>query len=100
MSFVGCNSNLVAPVKIGQGAYVAAGSTITKDVPAQALAIGRARQENKEGYVKKLNLKIIGGHHGLPICRFKIKNLFIKLKRITCERNGGRSRGSSRENFC
>ncbi|MGE6489939.1 bifunctional UDP-N-acetylglucosamine diphosphorylase/glucosamine-1-phosphate N-acetyltransferase GlmU [Paenisporosarcina sp. NPDC076898] len=56
-SFVGCNSNLVAPVKIGQGAYVAAGSTITKNVPAQALSIGRARQENKEGYVEKLNLK-------------------------------------------
>ncbi|QBP42972.1 bifunctional UDP-N-acetylglucosamine diphosphorylase/glucosamine-1-phosphate N-acetyltransferase GlmU [Paenisporosarcina antarctica] len=56
-SFVGCNSNLMAPVTIGQGAYVAAGSTITKNVPAQALSIGRVRQENKEGYVKKLNLK-------------------------------------------
>jgi bifunctional UDP-N-acetylglucosamine pyrophosphorylase/glucosamine-1-phosphate N-acetyltransferase len=56
-SFVGCNSNLVAPVTIGEGAYVAAGSTITKNVPAQALSIGRARQENKEGYVKKLKLK-------------------------------------------
>jgi len=56
-SFVGCNSNLVAPVTIGKGAYVAAGSTITKDVPADALSIARARQENKDGYVKKLNLK-------------------------------------------
>lgn len=56
-SFVGCNSNLVAPVTIGQGAYVAAGSTITKNVPAQALSIARARQENKDGYAKKLNLK-------------------------------------------
>lgn len=56
-SFVGCNSNLVAPVTIGEGAYIAAGSTITKNVPAQALSIGRARQENKEGYVKKLKLK-------------------------------------------
>lgn len=56
-SFVGCNSNLMAPVTIGQGAYVAAGSTITKNVPAEALSIGRVRQENKEGYVKKLNLK-------------------------------------------
>lgn len=54
--FVGCNSNLVAPVKIGKGAYVAAGSTITKDVPESSLAIGRARQENKEGYATKLNL--------------------------------------------
>ena len=56
-SFVGCNSNLVAPVKIAKGAYVAAGSTITKDVPAQSLAIARARQENKEGYAQKLKLK-------------------------------------------
>lgn len=56
-SFVGCNSNLVAPVTIGKGAYVAAGSTITKNVPADALSIARARQENKDGYVKKLNLK-------------------------------------------
>ncbi|MBE3102905.1 MAG: bifunctional UDP-N-acetylglucosamine diphosphorylase/glucosamine-1-phosphate N-acetyltransferase GlmU, partial [Bacilli bacterium] len=56
-SFVGCNSNLVAPVTIGQGAYVAAGSTITKNVPAQSLSIGRARQVNKEGYAQKLKLK-------------------------------------------
>ena len=51
-AFIGCNSNLVAPVKIGKGAYVAAGSTITKDVPESSLAIARARQENKEGYVQ------------------------------------------------
>ncbi|MEI4771517.1 bifunctional UDP-N-acetylglucosamine diphosphorylase/glucosamine-1-phosphate N-acetyltransferase GlmU [Psychrobacillus sp. FJAT-51614] len=56
-SFVGCNSNLIAPVTIGKNSYVAAGSTITKDVPGEALAIGRARQENKEGYVNKLNKK-------------------------------------------
>lgn len=55
--FIGCNSNLVAPVTIGKGAYVAAGSTITNDVPGEALSIARARQENKENYVKKLNLK-------------------------------------------
>jgi len=55
--FVGCNSNLVAPVTIGEGAYIAAGSTITKDVPGEALSIARARQVNKENYVKKLNLK-------------------------------------------
>lgn len=55
--FIGCNSNLVAPVTIGQGAYVAAGSTITKNVPGNALSIARARQENKENYVNKLNIK-------------------------------------------
>lgn len=53
-AFIGCNSNLVAPVTIGQGAFVAAGSTVTKDVPADALAIARARQENKLDYVQKL----------------------------------------------
>lgn len=53
-SFIGCNSNLVAPVTIEPGAYVAAGSTITKNVPGHALAIARAKQTNKEGYVEKL----------------------------------------------
>ncbi|MEH7354746.1 bifunctional UDP-N-acetylglucosamine diphosphorylase/glucosamine-1-phosphate N-acetyltransferase GlmU [Neobacillus drentensis] len=55
--FIGCNSNLVAPVTIGKGAYVAAGSTITKNVPGEALSIARAQQVNKENYVQKLNLK-------------------------------------------
>lgn len=55
--FVGCNSNLVAPVTLKEGSYVAAGSTITKEVPSEALAIARARQENKLNYVNKLNLK-------------------------------------------
>ncbi|MGG3468397.1 bifunctional UDP-N-acetylglucosamine diphosphorylase/glucosamine-1-phosphate N-acetyltransferase GlmU [Neobacillus pocheonensis] len=55
--FIGCNSNLVAPVTIGKGAYVAAGSTITNDVPGEALSIARAKQVNKENYVSKFNLK-------------------------------------------
>jgi len=55
--FVGCNSNLVAPVTIGDGAYVAAGSTITQDVPEDALAIARERQVNKSGYATKLPRK-------------------------------------------
>jgi bifunctional UDP-N-acetylglucosamine pyrophosphorylase/glucosamine-1-phosphate N-acetyltransferase len=46
-AFVGSNSSLVAPVSIGDGAYIASGSVITEDVPAEALAIGRARQEVK-----------------------------------------------------
>ncbi|WP_026688694.1 bifunctional UDP-N-acetylglucosamine diphosphorylase/glucosamine-1-phosphate N-acetyltransferase GlmU [Alteribacter aurantiacus] len=52
-AFIGCNSNLIAPVTVGEGAYVAAGSTITDDVPGEALAIARQRQTNKENYVKK-----------------------------------------------
>jgi len=46
-AFVGSNSTLVAPITIGDGAYVAAGSAVTEDVPSDALAIGRSRQENK-----------------------------------------------------
>ncbi|GEN34571.1 bifunctional UDP-N-acetylglucosamine diphosphorylase/glucosamine-1-phosphate N-acetyltransferase GlmU [Aneurinibacillus danicus] len=53
-SFIGCNANLVAPVTVGEGAYVAAGSTITDDVPDGALAIARERQTNKEDYAKKI----------------------------------------------
>ena len=48
--FIGSDSTLVAPVRIGRGAYVAAASCITDDVPADALALGRARQTTKEGW--------------------------------------------------
>lgn len=52
-AFIGCNTNLIAPVTVGEGAYTAAGSTITDDVPDAALGIARARQVNKIGW--KLN---------------------------------------------
>ena len=52
--FIGSNASLVAPITIGDGAYTASGSVITEDVPADALALGRARQENKPGYAPKL----------------------------------------------
>ena len=55
--FVGSNSTLVAPVKLADGAYIAAGSAVTQDVPAGALGIGRARQENKEGWREKRRQK-------------------------------------------
>lgn len=48
--FVGCNTNLVSPVKVGDGAYIAAGSTITDDIPEKNLAIARARQVNKDNW--------------------------------------------------
>jgi bifunctional UDP-N-acetylglucosamine pyrophosphorylase/glucosamine-1-phosphate N-acetyltransferase len=51
-AFIGSNSTLVAPVTVGAGAYVAAGSAITEDVPAGALALGRSRQVNKEGWAE------------------------------------------------
>jgi bifunctional UDP-N-acetylglucosamine pyrophosphorylase/glucosamine-1-phosphate N-acetyltransferase len=51
--FVGSNSQLVAPVVVGRGAYVAAGSTVTEDVPPGALAIARSRQRNIPGWAAK-----------------------------------------------
>lgn len=52
-AFIGCNTNLVAPVEIGDYAFTAAGSTITEDVPEKALSVARAKQVNKEGWVDK-----------------------------------------------
>ena len=51
-SFIGTNSSLVAPVNIGKNAYVGAGSTITKDIPDDALGVGRGKQKNKENWSK------------------------------------------------
>jgi len=51
--FVGCNTNLVPPVTVGSGAYIAAGTTVTRDVEPDALSIGRVRQENKAGWAEK-----------------------------------------------
>jgi len=59
--FIGSNSSLVAPLKIGDGTYVAAGSVVTKDVPADSLVIGRGKQTVKEGWVKRLQeVKALG----------------------------------------
>lgn len=52
-AFIGCNTNLIAPVRVGKNAYTAAGSTITRDVPADALAVARSRQQNIEGWVTR-----------------------------------------------
>jgi bifunctional UDP-N-acetylglucosamine pyrophosphorylase/glucosamine-1-phosphate N-acetyltransferase len=60
-AFVGSDSQLVAPVRVGAGAYVATGTTVTRDVPDEALAIGRIKQENKEGYAKKLKARLKAG---------------------------------------
>ena len=57
-AFVGSNSSLVAPLKIGRGANVTAGSVVTEDVPAGAVAFGRARQETKKGRAAPLRAKL------------------------------------------
>ncbi|MDO5398154.1 MAG: bifunctional UDP-N-acetylglucosamine diphosphorylase/glucosamine-1-phosphate N-acetyltransferase GlmU [bacterium] len=54
--FVGCNTNLVSPVKVGNHSYIAAGSTITEDVPEGSLSIARSRQTVKEGWADKKNM--------------------------------------------
>jgi bifunctional UDP-N-acetylglucosamine pyrophosphorylase/glucosamine-1-phosphate N-acetyltransferase len=56
-AFIGSNSSLVAPVKIGEGAYVGSGSVISKDVPADALALTRAPQEERPGWAAKLRAR-------------------------------------------
>jgi bifunctional UDP-N-acetylglucosamine pyrophosphorylase/glucosamine-1-phosphate N-acetyltransferase len=62
--FIGCNTNLIAPVTVEENSYIAAGSTITDDIPAESFAIARERQVTKEGYAPKLRKKI-NRHHSL-----------------------------------
>ncbi|HAI86925.1 MAG TPA: bifunctional UDP-N-acetylglucosamine diphosphorylase/glucosamine-1-phosphate N-acetyltransferase GlmU [Firmicutes bacterium] len=63
-AFVGANSNLVAPVRVGQNAYIATGSTVTTNVPPEALAIARARQENKDGWAARRRAALAAGTSG------------------------------------
>lgn len=60
-AFIGSDSQLVAPVRIGEGAYVATGTTVTRSVPDGAMAIARVPQENKEGYAEKLKARLKEG---------------------------------------
>lgn len=55
-AFIGCNTNLVSPVSVGEKAYVAAGTTLTADVPDGALSVGRTKQKNIEGWVERRGL--------------------------------------------
>jgi bifunctional UDP-N-acetylglucosamine pyrophosphorylase / glucosamine-1-phosphate N-acetyltransferase len=56
--FIGSDTALVAPIRVGDGAYVAAGSTLTENVPAEALAVARGRQVNKPGWARKRRLEM------------------------------------------
>jgi bifunctional UDP-N-acetylglucosamine pyrophosphorylase/glucosamine-1-phosphate N-acetyltransferase len=60
-SFIGSDSQLIAPVNVGAHAYVATGTSVTQDVPDDAMAIGRSRQVNKPGYASKLRERLRGG---------------------------------------
>ncbi len=60
-AFIGSDSQIVAPVTVGANAYVATGTTVTKDVPPDALAISRVKQENKEGYAARLRTRLKAG---------------------------------------
>ena len=55
--FIGCNSNLIAPVKVENGGFIAAGSTITENLNEDDFAIARAKQVTKKGYAKKFGYK-------------------------------------------
>jgi len=82
-AFVGSNNTLIAPLKIGKGAYTAGGSTITSDVPAGSLAIGRARQEVKQEYAqrildkKKDSESVVEVEQDLNICSDKVEFNFM-----------------------
>ena len=56
--FIGSDTALVAPIRVGNGAYVAAGSTLTENVPAEALAVARGRQVNKPDWARKRRLEV------------------------------------------
>ena len=64
-AFIGSNSSLVAPVKVGDGAYVGSGSVVTKDVPADALAVERSEQTIKEGWAKRFR-EVMALRKGMP----------------------------------
>lgn len=55
-AFIGCNTNLVSPVTVGQGAYVAAGTTVTRDIPAGALCVGRVKERHIRDWVRRRGL--------------------------------------------
>lgn len=75
---MGCNSNLVAPVTVGRGSYVAAGSTITKNVPEDALAVARGKQVNLEGWAKKHRENEVV-FDGLPLYTLPIGSVLINF---------------------
>ena len=78
--FIGSNDTLVAPIKICKGAYTAAGSTITKDVPAEGLAIARPIQENKDGYARRIKNRLTKKEEEVSIKNTKKFNFIGAVK--------------------
>ncbi|HMJ11886.1 MAG TPA: bifunctional UDP-N-acetylglucosamine diphosphorylase/glucosamine-1-phosphate N-acetyltransferase GlmU, partial [Polyangiaceae bacterium] len=70
-AFIGSDSQLVAPVTIGENAYVGTGTTVTQDVPSEALALSRVRQENKPGYASRLRSRLLAAAQQVKAARSK-----------------------------
>ncbi len=85
--FIGSDTALVAPVKVGDGAYIAAGSTITDNVPAAALAIARGRQVNKPGWAAKRRREAAAAHSAKPASRRASKRASKKRARPKTRRS-------------
>jgi bifunctional UDP-N-acetylglucosamine pyrophosphorylase/glucosamine-1-phosphate N-acetyltransferase len=79
--FIGSDTTLVAPVRIGDGAYVAAGSTITENIPPEALGIARGRQVNKPRWAARKRRELAGAEHSSKAARPRKKSRAQKRKK-------------------
>jgi len=90
--FIGSDTALVAPIRVGDGAYVAAGSTLTENVPAEALALARGRQVNKPGWARKRRLEMKNAERNLARSKRKPRRKSSKPRARTRRRLRGQSR--------
>jgi bifunctional UDP-N-acetylglucosamine pyrophosphorylase / glucosamine-1-phosphate N-acetyltransferase len=90
--FIGSDTALVAPIRVGDGAYVAAGSTLTENVPAEALALARGRQVNKPGWARKRRLEMKREKKDLARSKRKPRRKSSKPRARTKRQLRGRSR--------
>ena len=90
--FIGSDTALVAPIRVGDGAYVAAGSTLTENVPAEALALARGRQVNKPGWARKRRLEMKREEKDLARSKRKPRRKSSKPRARTKRQLRGRSR--------
>jgi bifunctional UDP-N-acetylglucosamine pyrophosphorylase / glucosamine-1-phosphate N-acetyltransferase len=90
--FIGSDTALVAPIRVGDGAYVAAGSTLTENVPAEALALARGRQVNKPGWARKRRLEMKNAERNLARSKRKLRRKSSKPRARTKRHLRSRSR--------